>query len=452
MLNPNSLLQLDFTNIWHPFTQMKEWMNSEQIIIERGQGNYLIDVKGRKYLDGVSSLWVNIHGHNHPYINKAICKQLKKIAHSTFLGLTNVPAIQLTGLLMEIIPRNLTRVFYSDNGSTSVEIALKIAYQYWQQHPETRERKRRKFISFTNAYHGDTIGSVSVGGIDLFHGIYEPLLFDTIKIQYPYPLQQNLTQKQSEESSLKQLEKCLETESQTIAGLIIEPLMQGASGMLNTSAQFLQKVRQLTKKHGVLMIVDEVATGFGRTGSMFAVEKADIEPDILCVAKGITGGYLPLAATFTTENIFSHFLGEFNEYKTFYHGHSYTGNSLACAAAIANLELFKKEKVLEKLQEKIYYLIQGLKEIEKLPQVAEVRQEGFMVGIELCKDRSKKICYKPEQRAGFKVTQAAVKKGVFLRPLGDVVVLMPPLSISRKQLNLLLDVTKQCIIEVTRDL
>jgi len=444
------LESIDKKHIWHPFTQMKEWIANKQIIIDHGQGNYLIDTEGKSYLDGVSSLWVNIHGHNHPYINNAIKKQLSKISHATFLGLSNVPAIKLTELLIKIVPQNLTRIFYSDNGSTSVEIGLKIAYQYWQQHPQSLHHSKKKFISFTTAYHGDTIGSVSVGGIDLFHRIYKPMLFETLKAPYPYPLKENLSQEESELKAIKELEKCLKANHKTVAGIIIEPLMQGASGMINTSTQFLQKVKALSVEYNVLLIVDEVATGFGRTGSMFAVEKADIQPDILCIAKGLTGGYLPLAATITTEAIFNNFLGDYLDYSTFFHGHSYTANPLACAAAIANLELFEKNNTIEKLQEKIYRLITDLKEIEKLPHVAEVRQEGFMVGIELYEDKKNNKPYAPEKRIGFLVAQEAIKRGVFLRPLGDVIILMPPLSINPKELKLLLETCKKCIIHITQ--
>lgn len=426
-------------------------MAQEMVIIEAGRGNYLIDVNGKRYLDGVSSLWVTVHGHNHPYLNRALQKQIRKIAHSTFLGLSNVPAIALAEKLITLVPRNLSRIFYSDNGSTSVEIALKMSFQYWQQHPEPASRTKTTFISFNHAYHGDTIGSVSVGGIDLFHQIYRPLLFQTMTMPHPYPFHEGLSQEESEAHCLTALETCLKKNHSTIAGLLIEPLMQGAAGMLQNSASFLQKIRELTKKYHVLMIADEVATGFGRTGELFACEKAGIEPDILCLAKGLTGGYLPLAATLTTEEIFNNFLGEITEHKTFYHGHTYTANPLACAVALANLEWFEKHKVLERLSEKIILLMNRLAEFEELPHVAQIRQEGLMVGIELALDPRKRLLYPEEQRVGWKVTREALSRGVILRPLGDVIILMPPLSISEKELNILLDVTKQCIISQTKE-
>lgn len=426
-------------------------MAQEMVIIEAGRGNYLIDVNGKRYLDGVSSLWVTVHGHNHPYLNRALQKQIRKIAHSTFLGLSNVPAIALAEKLITLVPRNLSRIFYSDNGSTSVEIALKMSFQYWQQHPEPASRTKTTFISFNHAYHGDTIGSVSVGGIDLFHQIYRPLLFQTMTMPHPYPFREGLSQEESEAHCLTALETCLKKNHSTIAGLLIEPLMQGAAGMLQNSASFLQKTRELTKKYHVLMIADEVATGFGRTGELFACEKAGIEPDILCLAKGLTGGYLPLAATLTTEEIFNNFLGEITEHKTFYHGHTYTANPLACAVALANLEWFEKHKILERLSEKIILLMNRLAEFEELPHVAQIRQEGLMAGIELALDPRKRLLYPEEQRVGWKVTREALSRGVILRPLGDVIILMPPLSISEKELNILLDVTKQCIISQTKE-
>lgn len=448
-INTNELLNIDKRHIWHPFTPMQDWIANKQIVIEKGEGNYLIDTEGKKYLDGVSSLWVNVHGHNHPYLNKAIKNQLSKISHSTFLGLTNVPAIELSDKLIKLLPPKLTRIFYSDNGSTAVEVALKIAYQYWQQHPQNFSQKK-DFISFSTAYHGDTIGAVSLGGIDLFHKVYESLLFKTVQTIYPYPLKEQKNREQSEQESIKKLKATLEAKHETIAGIIVEPLVQGASGMLTTSVWFLQQVQKLAKAYQVLLIVDEVATGFGRTGAMFAVEKADVFPDIICLAKGLTGGYLPLAATVTTENIFNKFLGKVSEGKTFYHGHTYTGNPLAAAVAVANLELFTKDRVLEKLQEKIFYLIKGLKKIEGLPQVAEVRQIGMMVGIELAKSKKPYVPYDPKLRIGHNVTLVARERGIILRPLGDVIVLMPPLSITIKQLNTIIEVIKDSINQVTK--
>ena len=391
--------------VWHPFTNMKGWERSNPLIIERGAGSYLFDTNGRKYLDGVSSLWVTVHGHRKKELDRAIEKQLKKIAHTTLLGLGNPPSIELAEKLIKIAPRGLSRVFYSDSGSEAVEIALKLAFHYFQI---LGQKRKTKFITLTNAYHGDTIGSVSVGGIDLFHKTYKPLLFKSLKVP---------------PGNIEALEKMLKTRHREIAALIVEPLIQAAAGMLLYPPEYLKTVRRLCSKYNVLLIVDEVATGFGRTGCMFACEHVGISPDLMCVAKGITGGYLPLAASLTTEKLYRAFLNH-----TFYHGHTYTGNPLACAAALANLDIFRKERTIEKLQPKIKLLTQLLKPFAKLNQVKEIRQLGFMAGIEL------NIDARP-------VIMRARKLGAILRPLGNVIVLIPPLSISKAELRKLDDIT-----------
>lgn len=439
---------LDKKFIWHPFTQMKDWVNEKGLIIEKGEGSYLIDTDGNRYLDGVSSLWVNVHGHRHPDIDLALKKQIDKISHSTLLGLGNVPSANLAEKLIKIVPKGLAKVFYSDNGSTSAEIALKIAFQYWKHRGV---KGKTKFISFRNAYHGDTIGSVSVGGMDLFHGIFKELLFDSFKADYPYCYRCAYKKKYPACGlyCLNSLKKILKNNHKKIAGLIIEPLMQGASGMLIQPKGFLKKVRELCDKYEVLMIVDEVATGFGRTGRMFASEHEQVLPDIMCTAKGITGGYLPLAATFVKEKIYEAFLGDYSKLKTFFHGHTYTGNPLACAAAIANLEIFEKEKTLVKLKPKIKYLLNRLKKFRQLSHVGDIRQCGFMAGIELVKDKAAKKEYEIEEKIGIRVCADARKHGVILRPLGNVIVLMPPLSITIEQLDCLIDATYRSIVEIT---
>ena len=409
---------------------MKGWLEHDQLTIERGDGVYLYDTKGNKYIDGVSSLWVTVHGHRKKELNQAIKKQLDKISHSTLLGLGNVPSIELAEKLVRIAPKGLSKVFYSDSGSTAVEIALKIAFQYWQnaklKHQRTKEpkNKKTKFITLQNAYHGDTIGSVSVGGIDLFHKIYKPLLFKS----YKAPV------------DLAVIEKIMEAHNQDIAALIIEPLIQAAAGMLLEPKGFLKGVRRLCDRYNILLIVDEVATGFGRTGKMFACEHENVSPDIMCVAKGITGGYLPLAATLTTKKIFKAFLGKHEEFKIFFHGHTYTGNPLGCAAALANLEIFIKEKTMQKMRSKIKLLKLELKKIAALACVKEVRQRGFMVGIEL-------QGFSFEARIGHQVILEARKRGAILRPLGDVIVLMPPLSINEQELKKLLKITYESILK-----
>jgi adenosylmethionine-8-amino-7-oxononanoate transaminase/dethiobiotin synthase len=440
--------ELDKRYIWHPFTQMKDWLKEEQLVIEAAKGSYLKASDGKWYLDGVSSLWVNVHGHRKKEIDHAIKGQLNKVSHSTMLGLSNPVAIELARRLIKIVPRGLKKVFYSDNGSTSVEIALKMAYQYWQHCASSR---KKRFIHLKNSYHGDTIGSVSVGGIDLFHKTYQSLLFESISVAAPfcYRCPQSKTYPSCQLQCLEELEDCLERESGSVAGLIVEPMVQAAAGMIVWPKGVLKRMRQLCSLNNVLLIVDEVATGFGRTGRMFACEHEEVSPDIICLAKGITAGYLPLAATVTTEKIYNAFLGEYGEQKTFFHGHTYTGNALGCAAALANLEIFKKEKTLEKLQPKIKIMRQGLNKFRRLEHVGDIRQKGFMVGIELVKDKPEKGEYPWEDKIGIKVCQRVRRDGIILRPLGNVIVLMPPLSITASELKFLLEKTYKAIRQVT---
>jgi adenosylmethionine-8-amino-7-oxononanoate aminotransferase len=446
------LEKLDKKYIWHPFTQMQDWNKDPQIIIESGKGSSLTDIHGKEYLDGISSLWVTVHGHRKKEIDEAIAAQLKKIGHTTMLGLSNVPAVLLSEKLVRIAPKELSRIFYSDSGSTAVEIALKIAFQYWQQKGPEHQRKTG-FLSFTEAYHGDTIGSVSVGGIDLFHEIYKPLLFQTRKIESPYcyRCKYGLTYPVCLKSCLSHAERTIQKYASVTAALIIEPLVQGAAGMLMQPPGYLKKIRELCSSYGILMIADEVATGFGRTGKMFACEHEGVMPDILCIAKGLTGGYLPLAATLTTNDIYQGFLGEYREHKTFFHGHTYTGNPLACAAALANIDLFKKEKTLARLQPKIKMLSKELATIKKLQHVGEVRQRGFMVGIELVKNKTTREPYPADDKIGIKVTLECRKQGLITRPLGNVIVLMPPLSITSKGLKNMVQIVA-CAIQSTTEL
>jgi adenosylmethionine---8-amino-7-oxononanoate aminotransferase len=444
------LEKLDKKYIWHPFTQMQDWEREEPVIIESGKGVFLTDVRGRRYLDGVSSLWVTVHGHRKKEIDRAVAGQLGRIAHSTMLGLSNVPAVLLAKQLVGIAPPGLSRVFYSDSGSTAVEIALKIAFQYWQQRGGAF-RSKKKFISLTEAYHGDTIGSVSVGGIDLFHRIYRPLLFGTRKIESPhcYRCPYGKIPSRCDLSCLRHAEAVIRRHCRETAAVVIEPVVQGAAGMLVQPRGFLRKLRELCTRYGVLLIADEVATGFGRTGSMFACCQERVSPDILCVAKGITGGYLPLAATLTTEAIYRGFLGKHEDLRTFFHGHTYTGNPLACSAALASLDLFRKEKTLSRLRPKIRLLAQELERFKSLEHVGDVRQAGFMVGIELVRNRQTKESYPLELKMGIRVVLECRRHGVIIRPLGNVIVLMPPLSISEAQLKRLLKIVHQAIRTVT---
>ena len=431
---------------------MKDWEKNAQLIIESGKGAILTDIHGKKYLDGVSSLWVAVHGHRKKEIDQAIASQIRKISHSTLLGLSNVPAVLLAEKLIELAPTGLTKVFYSDSGSTAVEIALKIAFQYWQQKGPEHQRKTG-FISLTGAYHGDTIGAVSVGGIDLFHTIYKPLLFQTRKIESPhcYRCAYGLTYPECHKTCLMYAERTIQKYASVTAALIIEPLVQGAAGMLIQPPGYLKRIRELCTNNNILMIADEVATGFGRTGTMFACEHEQVAPDILCTAKGLSGGYLPLAATLTTEEIHRQFLGEYEEFRTFFHGHTYTGNPLACAAAIANIDLFKKERILARLQPKIAYLKKELARFSELKHAGDIRQKGFMVGVELVKDRTMRTPYPVENKIGAGVTLECRKRGLIIRPLGNVLVLMPPLSISLQELKQMVQIVFTSIKVVTEN-
>jgi adenosylmethionine-8-amino-7-oxononanoate aminotransferase len=419
---PADPTQLDRDHLWHPFTQQQAWCEEEPLMIERGEGSYLIDDRGRRYLDGVSSLWCTVHGHRHPGIDAAVADQLGKVAHSTMLGLSHPGAAELAGRLVDLAPPGLSRVFYSESGSTAVEIALKMAFQYQQQRGGQHAR-RTSFVHLRESYHGDTIGSVSVGGIDLFRSTYRPLLFQAHA---------------AEPGDAADLERILAVHEEEIAAVIVEPLVQGAAGMLLHPPGYLRAVRELCDRFGVLLVCDEVATGFGRTGTMFASEQEDVAPDLLCLAKGLTGGYLPLAATLATERIYEGFLGAPEEYRTFFHGHTYTGNPLACAAALASLDAFEQERTLERLQPKIELLRELLDEVEAMPEVTEVRARGVMVGIDLGE-------HDPALRMGHRVTVEARKRGAIVRPLSDVVVLMPPLSISEEELRSLVAIVAESI-------
>ncbi len=442
------LKDLDKRYIWHPFTQMKEWMEGEPIVIERGEGNYLYDIDGNRYLDGVSSIWCNIHGHRKKEIDDAIRVQLDRIAHSTLLGLSNIPSIELAERLVEISPKGLTKVFYSDNGSTAVEIALKMSFHYWRHKGEA---KRDKFVAFTSAYHGDTIGSVSVGGIELFHSIYKPLLFPAYRAYYPYCYRCHIGMEypSCEISCIESLEDILKRYHSEIAALVIEPKLQAAAGMIVSPPDFLKRVRELSSQYNIHMIADEVATGFGRTGRMFACEHEGVVPDFLCIAKGLTGGYMPFAATITSEEIFDAFLGEYEDFKTFFHGHTYTGNQLGCAAAIASIDLFKKEKILEGLKGKVSCLTKELERFKDHPHVGDIRQIGLVAGIELVEDRDTRKPYPLKDKIGFRVCERAKKKGILLRPLGNIIVIMPQLSISEEELVWMMDVIYESIDDIT---
>src|SRR5215217_7388720 len=425
MMTGRELSDLDRSVLWHPFTQQEGWLDEDFPVIDCADDTTLYDVDGNAYIDGISSLWCTVHGHRHPLIDMALKDQIDRVSHSTMLGLSHEPAIRLAQRLVDLAPEGLRRVFFSDNGSTACEIALKMAYQF---HHQRGEWWRSGFVCLRDSYHGDTLGSVSVGGIELFHSLYRPLLFDVW---------------QAPPGDVDAMRALLAEHAERCAAVIVEPLVQGAAGIHVHPDGYLRAVRELCDEFGLFLICDEVATGFGRTGTMFACEQEGVAPDLMCVAKGLTGGYLPLAATLTTERIYAAFLGEHHECKTFFHGHTYTGNPLACAAALATLDLFESERTLERLGPKIALLGELLDELVlSLPTVAEVRRRGFMTGIELTP-------FSPAARMGHRVTLAARERGAIVRPLGDVVVLMPPLSISEDDLTRLVGITAAAIADAT---
>ena len=411
------LATLDHTHLWHPFTPQLRWTQAEPLIVERAEGNELIDVHGRRYLDGVSSLWTNVHGHGHPHLDKAVRDQLSKVAHSTMLGLSHPPAIELAARLAALTPGALTRTFFSDNGSTATEIALKMAYQYQQQ---TGQTQRTRFAALRDAYHGDTLGAVSVGSIDLFHEVYRPLLFDAVAL--PAPIRPGGDE---EASCLATALEQLDAHAHELAAIIVEPLVQGAAGMKMHSVDYLRPLLQRARAHGILVIADEVAVGFGRLGTLFAMEQVGVVPDLLCLAKGLAAGYLPLAATVTTEQVYEGFLAAPEAYKQFFHGHTFTGNPLACAVALANLELFD-DALLTHVEQVSDALAAALDtRIAPHPCCADIRQHGVMIGIDLqAPDGSP-----ADAQAGHRLAMATRQHGAITRPLGNTLVLNPPLRL-----------------------
>lgn len=424
--NTALLAARDQAHCWHPFTQMKSWCDERQepLVLVEGEGAILRDSRGREYLDGNSSIWTNIHGHRHPAITRAIREQLDRVAHVSFLGTTNAPAANLAARLSALFPESaLPRVFFSDDGSTAVEAAMKMAVQFWQL---SGEPERTKFVAFDQAYHGDTAGAASLGGIGAFHDRFAGHQFPVERISRP--------------------DQIAALPSGQIAAVVIEPLVQGAAGMRVWPRGLLADLRTVCDESGALLILDEVLTGFGRTGTMFACEQEGVVPDFLCLAKGLTGGYLPLAATMTNNRIFSAFLGEFEEQKTFYYGHSYTGNALGCAAALASLDVFRDEAVLENLQPKIRLMERVLRELSEFPSVFETRQCGFLAGIEVRHPTGEPFAW--QARTGGRICEAARRHGLLTRPVLDTVVLMPPLCTTEDQLARAGEALSQAIREV----
>ena len=461
----HKLAQLDHRYVWHPFTQMKDWLRAEPIVIASGRGALLRDMHGRDYLDANSSIWTNLHGHNHPKLNAAIVRQLKKIAHSSALGLANGPASLLAAELVRathrspITNRKLEKVFFSDDGSTAMEVALKLAYEFTRR--SGRSAKPR-FLSLDGAYHGDTVGSVSLGHIDLFHKSYAGLLFKSDKVPSPYCYRCPFNRAQPERRDAREYVRCkrecvslVETKfthqrkrKDPYAAFVIEPLIQGAAGMIAHPSGYLHEVAQIVRRDGALLIADEVLTGFGRTGPLFACQKENVTPDLLALAKGMTGGYLPMAATLTTKKIFDAFLGEYEEFKTFFHGHSFTGNQLGATASLASLELLRTRQSIDARVRLERVMRKSLGELWSLPNVGDIRQVGMIAGVELVRDWRTRKPFALRERVGIRVCAAMAKRGVLTRPIGNVIVIMPPYCTTAAQARRMIGALAESIEEV----
>lgn len=443
------LRALDKAHLWHPFTAQADWAATDPLIIERGEGCYLYDTEGRRYLDGVGSLWCNVHGHRHPTLDAALHEQVDRLAHATLLGITHPTAVMLAAELARRAPSGLTRVFFSDDGATAVEVALKMAFQYWRQKAQP-EPKRTRFLALGGAYHGDTIGDVSIGGVDRFHAMFSPLLFPALRAPIPYcyrcPL--GLIRSECGMACLDDVDRLLQEHPGEVVAVVVEPLVQGAAGMIVHPEGYLKELREVTRKHGTLLIADEVAVGFGKTGHLFACEAEGVSPDFLCLAKGLTGGYLPMAATLTTEEVYSAFFATAAEEKTFQHGHTYGGNPLGAAVSLASLRVFDEEQTLVNLAPKIEFLRGRLDSFRHHPHVGDVRQKGLIAGIELVADKATKEEFAWSEQVGARICRMAREHGVLIRPIADVLVIMPPLSITVEQLGTLLDVMETCMAAV----
>jgi adenosylmethionine-8-amino-7-oxononanoate aminotransferase len=438
----------DRRHYWHAFTQMAEY---DPLIIARAEGCRLIDVDGREYLDGASSMWCNVHGHRHPRIDAAIRSQLDRVAHCTSLGMGCDTTIRLAKRLADLAPGNLEHVFFSSDGSSAVEVALKAAFQYWRQRDHPRPEKT-KYLALAEAYHGDTIGSASVGGIARFQGIFGPLLFDVVRAPLPDPrrLPPGTAAEQATRHFLDELEPNLVAHQHELAAMVIEPLVQCAAGMVMHPPGYLRGVRALTQKYDVLLIADEIAVGMGRTGTLFACEQEGVVPDFLCLAKGLTGGYLPMSATITHDEIYRAFLGKWSDGRTLYHGHTYGGNPLAAAAALATFDVFDEEQTLAKLPAKIAQLGEHLCRLAAHPHVCQARQRGLLAALELTPDKTTAVPYPADQRRAWHVSREALAHGVWLRPLADTLYVMPPLAITADEIDQLMNTLAAAIDHITK--
>lgn len=440
----HNLSSRDLARIWHPYTQMKDCEDLAPIPIKRAKGMKLFGYNGDFYYDTISSWWCNVHGHGHPIIKRAIKKQVDQLEHILFAGFTHEPAVKLAEKLVEIAPKGLERVFYSDNGSTAVEVALKMSLQYWQNigRPE-----KEHFISLDMGYHGDTVGAMSVSGVDLYNKRFKNLFFKSFKATTPYCYRcpKGMEKGDCSLECLSAMEDIFKKHSRTIAAVIIEPILMGAGGMIVYPSAYLKGVSRLAKKYGVHLIADEVATGFGRTGKMFACELAGVSPDMMCVSKGITSGYLPLAATLVTEKIFKAFYADYHKHKTFFHGHTYTANPVACAAALGSFEVFEKERSLDRVPAINQKLSAFLKEMSKLNIVGDTRHIGVVGAMELVSDKPTKSPFPPKTRIGREIYKQGLKNHLLLRPLGDIVYFFLPLSAKDHELDYIFTKTKQIL-------
>ena len=434
----------DLRYVWHPYTQMKDCEDLPPVLIEKAKGIKLYDSKGNFYYDTISSWWCNVHGHNHPKIKAAIRKQMASLEHVLFAGFTHKPAIQVAQKLVAMTPKSLTKVFFSDNGSTAVETAVKMSFQYWKH---VGKKEKARFLSLDMGYHGDTIGAMSVGGATVFSNAFGEMLFESFKALTPYCYRCPVGRKKEacKIDCINSVETILKKHNKKIAAIILEPLLAGAAGIIIYPVEYLRKVAALAKKYNVHLICDEVATGFGRTGKMFACEHGGVEPDFMCLSKGITSGTMPFAATLTSDEIYNAFYDDYEKQKTFYHGHTYSANPVGCAAALANFDIFKEEKTLQKLKKIIPIFHAGLEKFRQLDFVGDVRYIGMFAAFELVKDKNTKKPFAPKQRIGYEIFKKGLKENLILRPLGDVIYLCLPLSIKKRQLNDILQRTYKVI-------
>lgn len=447
-MNKEELVKVDHNHLWHPFTQMRDWVKEEPLIIEKGEGNYLIDVEGNRYLDGVSSIWCNVHGHAEPELVKVMKDQVETLSHSTLLGLSHKPILELTSELLKIVPQNLNRAFYCDSGSNAVEAGLRMAIEYFQKAGSAKDKNRTKFVSLLGAYHGDTLGSVNVGYVREFHAHLDPVLVSSIRVSPPHYLRKykKLEKEEAISAAIKEVEEVFKNEGENIAAFIIEPIVQGAAGLWIHSPRYLEAVYKIVKKHGALLICDEVATGFLKTGKMFACTHADVEPDIMIIGKGLSAGYLAISCALTTEEIYNGFLGEPSEFKTFFYGQTYAGNTLAARVSKRSLELISENNLESNVTENISLLSSLLEEkIAGLDHVDEIRLQGLMCAIEFTKMPGKYVPFGPNERFGAKIAAKARERGVIIRPLGNLMVLMPALAMQKNEIEELVSTTAESI-------